>query len=125
MESSFQKKQCDKHAYQNSSSREITNRQNKIRQYIQLDPDLEFIPQHKEIVDVLLKINKSEFLTIEGVLQKNQIDLSKIEICPKIQQNRIRAVPVTVNQSMSPRESSLTIFSPRSASWKIRLTDLT
>lgn len=101
METSFQPKEKNDEIYQKSSSRELIKNQNKIREYIEFDPDLEFVPKHKEIVQALLKINKSEFLTIEGMLPNNQIDLTKIDVCPKI--GKARMLPNTVNQIMSPK----------------------
>ena len=101
METSFQPKEKNDEIYQMSSSRELIKNQNKIRNYIEFDPDLEFVPKHKEIVQALLKINKSQFLTIEGMLPHNQIDLTKIDVCPKI--GKARMLPNTVNQIMSPK----------------------
>jgi len=59
------------------------------------------IPKHKEIIEALLKINKSEFLTIDGIIQTNQIDLSKIELCQIIGKNK--KIQSSVNQTMSPK----------------------
>ena len=101
METSFQPPEKNEHIYQKSSSRELIKNQNKIREYIEFDPDLEFVPKHKEIVEALLKINKSQFLTIEGMLPNNQIDLTKIDVCQKI--GKARMLPNTVNQIMSPK----------------------
>lgn len=88
-----------KETYTRSSSRELKKNRNKLQDYAS---QLEFqnLTKHTEIVNALVKINQSEYLSIEG-FNRNAITLGKIEKNPR---NLLpRSNTKSINQIISPK----------------------
>lgn len=99
MAACFNKKQEE--IYYNTSSREISKNNEKIFEYIDKEKDLHDLLKHKEIVEALKKINKSDFLAITGMHDTNIRDVKNIQMCQ--QNNKETRIMHSLNSIISPK----------------------
>jgi len=101
LKTEIEKNPDNEEVYQNSSSREINENQRKIQELVELEKDLENFPKHKEIINVLLEIKNSKFLTLDDEDYRKNIVLQKIEKCKNLESIANRKA--SINQIISPK----------------------